>query len=393
MVNLNLSIIIFFIYLLIIPAKMSDPKIVQICHGRIYPPYISAYALRVNNLLPGHDSTIVSTGGMIFRDTFIDNIREYRAILTTVYSVLRGNRYLEIAISRGQFLRRKYIEAVKTIISDSDIVVLEGPWQYYLFRNYFSGKFIVYDAHNVESLLREGNKYHEYTLKLEKDLVSSSNLILSVSKEDVKYLIESFKAENVVLSTHILGNRIFEWNGENSKNIVFIGSIYGPNIKAVNFIISIASELPDFQFSIIGNVNLHRFSHVPGNVKFYGMIGEDEKNKILSSSILALNPVFESGGRNVKMVDYIMHGLPIITTETGTRGFSDYDFNGAIIVDGGNNYVSIIKKITSDKETILAMSRHVIELRSAMLQKEGTVNAGDIILDAYRKWKANQTSK
>ena len=152
-------------------------------------------------------------------------------------------------------------------------------------------------------------------------------------------------------------------------------------------------QKPDFQFSIIGNVNLHRFSHVPGNVKFYGMIGEDEKNKILSSSIIALNPVFESGGRNVKMVDYIMHGIPIITTETGTRGFSDYDLNSAIIVDDGSNYVSIIKKITSDKETILAMSRRVIELRSAMLQKEGTVNARDIILNAYRKWKENQTSK
>ena len=366
---------------------MDSPKVVQICHGKIYPPYVSAYALRASNLLTGYNTVIVSTGGMIIRDNFINNIREYRSLLTTFYSVIKGNRYFEIALSRGQFVRKKYIDAVKSIISESDMVIFEGPWQYYLFKGSLKDKYVVYDAHNAESLLRKENKYYEYAANLEKDLVNNSNLILSVATEDMDYFIKNFNAKNIFLVTHILGNLTFPWNGKNSKNIVFIGSMYKPNIDAVDFILGIARQLPDFQFSIIGNVNLHRFPHVPGNVKFFGMLTETEKNKILSSSILALNPVFEGGGRNVKMVDYIMHGIPIITTETGARGFSDYNINGAFIVDDGKNYVPIIKNITSNMEILSSMSKSVEELRDAMLKKEGAKHAAGIIMREYSRWK------
>ncbi len=367
---------------------MDEPKIVQICHGKIYPPYVSAYALRANNLLTGYNTTIVSTGGMIIKDNFINNIREYRSLLTTLYAAIKGNRYFEIAVSRGQFMRRKYTDSVKSIISESDIVILEGPWQYYLFKSSLEDKYVVYDAHNVESLLRKENKYYAYTVELEKGLVNDSNLILSMAAPDMDYFINYFQAKNIFLETIMLGGITFQWNGENSRNIVFIGSIYKPNIDAVNFILGIARQLPEFQFNIIGNVNLHRFPHVPGNVKFYGMLTEDAKNKILSSSILALNPVFEGGGRNVKMVDYIMHGIPIITTEIGARGFSEYNINKAFIVDSGENYVSIIKELTSNKEILETMSRSVEELRDAMIKKEGIGNASDIIIREYSKWKS-----
>ncbi len=371
---------------------MDKPKIVQICHGKIYPSYVSAYALRANNLLTGYNTTIVSTGGMIIKDNFINNIREYRSLITTFYAIVKGNRYLEIALSKGQFVRRRYVESVKSIISESDIVILEGPWQYYLFKSSLNGKYIVYDAHNAESLLRKENKYYKYVVKLEKDLVNNSDLVLSVAVPDMEYFINYFNAKNIFLATHILGNRIFQWNGENSRGIVFIGSMYKPNIDAVNFILSIAKELPDFQFNIIGNVNHHRFPHVPGNVKFYGMLNDDEKNKILSSSILALNPVFEGGGRNIKMVDYIMHGIPIITTEIGARGFSEYNLNGAFIVDNGKNYVSLIKEITSNKKTLKKMSKSVEELRDEMLKKEGTDDAAGIIMREYGKWKSEKSN-
>ena len=244
---------------------------------------------------------------------------------------------------------------------------------------------IVYDAHNVESNIRKNTKYYNYTFELEKELVERANLVLTVSNEDYKTFKEEFNCKTVFLATHILGNKIYSWEGINSKNIVFIGSIYKPNIDAVEYIMSIASELPDFQFSIIGNVNLHRFSHVPKNVKFYGMIGEDEKNRILSSSIMALNPVFEGGGRNVKMVDYIMHGLPIISTTIGVRGFSGYDLNGAIIVS--DNIKEKLQEVVKNKELLKSLSENVYKLANEIIQQEGSINTESIIKKEYKKWK------
>ena len=359
-------------------------KVLQICYGKIYPPYISAYALRVKNIIPDIDIT-VSTAGMIFHDQHFGNIKEYRSILLTIYSIFKRNRYLEIALSKGEFIRHKYIKDVQNFIKDSDIIIFEGLWQYNLFRDFVSKKFIVYDAHNVESNIRKNTKYYNYTFELEKELVERANLVLTVSNEDYKTFKEEFNCKTVFLATHILGNKIYSWEGINSKNIVFIGSIYKPNIDAVEYIMSIASELPDFQFSIIGNVNLHRFSHVPKNVKFYGMIGEDEKNRILSSSIMALNPVFEGGGRNVKMVDYIMHGLPIISTTIGVRGFSGYDLNGAIIVS--DNIKEKLQEVVKNKELLKSLSENVYKLVNEIIQQEGSINTESIIKKEYEKWK------
>ena len=115
------------------------------------------------------------------------------------------------------------------------------------------------------------------------------------------------------------------------------------------------------------------------------MIGEDEKNRILSSSILALNPVFEGGGRNVKMVDYIMHGLPIISTTIGVRGFDNYDISEAIIVS--DNIKEKLQEVVKNKELLKSLSENVYKLVNEIIQQEGSINTESIIKKEYKKWK------
>jgi hypothetical protein len=38
---------------------------------------------------------------------------------------------------------------------------------------------------------------------------------------------------------------------------------------------------------------------------------------------VALNPVTQEGGTNLKILDYLAHGLPVISTEFGMRGYDD----------------------------------------------------------------------
>jgi glycosyltransferase involved in cell wall biosynthesis len=368
---------------------MADFKILQLAHGKIKPDYISAYAIRVNNLLDKNSWKICSVAGLILHDEKDNNVIEYRSILTTVYSLLKGNRFLEIAISKGIFLRKKYINDVKSLISQADIVIFEGPWQYNLFQSYLKGKFVVYDAHNVESLLRLGNKYHDYTVDLEKRLVQESQLLISVSQSDMKYFNEKFNCKNSCLVTHILENKTYEWKGEESNHIIFIGSIYQPNVEAVEFIISMAVEFPDFQFDIVGNINKHGFAHTPKNVVFHGLVNDQEKNQLLQNSCIALNPIFSGGGRNVKMVDYIMHGVPVISTELGIRGFENYNLSGSIIIAQSKSFKDAIKKVTENRELLKAMGKNMVKLRDEILKAEGNQNAYSLIKSEYKKWKIN----
>ncbi len=369
---------------------MAPVKILQLSHGKIIPDYISAYALRVNHLLDGNSWKICSVAGLIFHDNHDGMVEEYRSLMTTAYSIIKGNRFLEIAISRGIFLRKKYLNTVKSLIPRADAIIFEGPWEYLLFEKLLENKFVIYDAHNVESLLRIGNKYHDYTENIEAKLVHRSNLLLSVTESDLKYFREKLGCTNGVLLTHIPGNREYRWNGENSHDIIFIGSIYGPNIEAVEFIISLAKTMPDFQFHILGNVNIHRFPHTPGNIKFHGIVKEAVKDELFRNAFIALNPIFTGGGRNVKMIDYIMHGIPIISTEIGIRGLADYDYSGGIMVEKENNFKDTILNLDRNRNLLKSMAESIIKLRKEILDAEGSINAYDIISEEYEKWKSGQ---
>ena len=349
---------------------MSAIKILQLCHGKIIPDYISAYSLRVNHLLGENSWNICSVGGLILHDTRENKVREYRSLATTAYSIIKGQRYLEIAISKGLLLRRKYIKDIKSLISEAEAVIFEGPWQYPLFQQFLDNKFVVYDAHNIEASLRIGNKYHDYAMQIENNLLVRSDLILSVSEDDLKYFKEKLNAKNAVLATHILGHKAYQWKDKKSDHIIFIGSIYRPNIEAVEFIISIAKTLPDFKFDIVGNINAHGFSHTPKNVIFHGLVDENKKNQLFENSFLAINPIFSGGGRNVKMIDYIMHGLPILSTEIGIRGLTNYSSLNAIMVKKSENFRDAILKLADNRESLKSMAENICKLRDELLKAE-----------------------
>jgi len=40
-------------------------------------------------------------------------------------------------------------------------------------------------------------------------------------------------------------------------------------------------------------------------------------------SKIALNPVFSGSGTNIKILDYLNHDLPVISTDFGMRGYDD----------------------------------------------------------------------
>ena len=303
----------------------EEPRIVQIAHGKLIPQYSSAYAMRCIRYLSSFRSRVVfTTGGLIFHDETQNKIKQYRSILMTILAFLRGGRRLEIYLSRGKFVRKRYLNDLFTAVNEAEIVIFEGPWQYYLVKNLLEGKLVIYDAHNVEASLRRGDPWESYTKTLEQDLVKRSDHIITVSEEDKATFISFHGKETDKISCIPEGYErpACTWNGSSSKEIVFIGSAYLPNLEAAIIVIGLAEKMPHMTFKIIGSVcsSLKR-KKVPKNVRLLGVIDEPEKEKEICNSLLAINPVSSGSGRNLKMLDYISHGIPIITTEIGARGF------------------------------------------------------------------------
>ncbi len=361
--------------------RNTNRKIIQISHGKIIPAFSSAYALRCRRYLKRlRERTILSVGGLIIRDKQDEEAKEYRSILMTAIAFLKGERTFEIMLSKGEYLRRKYLKILKEEILESSVVIFEGPWQFPLVKKLLKDKIVVYDAHNVETQLREHNKWEEYTREVELDLLNSSDLTITVSEDDRIKMLEMSNISPEKIVSIPEGYEISEniWK-HGSTDIVFIGSAYGPNIDAAKYIIKEAGKLPEYTFKIIGTVckSISK-KNLPSNVKLLGMLDHESKERELCSSMIALNPVRIGSGRNLKMNDYISHGIPILTTEVGARGF-DSEIRQYFFISEIETFADKIREISKMDTSLYGKSRAMIEYAKKHNYNETEKSALEII--------------
>lgn len=352
--------------------ETSRLGIIQICHGPVIPEFISAYSLRCNSLLSDANAKIFSVGGPILKDSSVGNASQFRSILLTLYSVLKGNRSFEIFLSKGTFLRKTYLSKIRAAIGKSSVVVFEGPWQYLLVKDILKDKLVIYDAHNSETNLRKGNMYEADTEFLERSLVKRSDIVFSVTRSDLTELMKFDEShlDKFYLVPHVLPSRKVDWRGLSSKEISFIGSMYGPNISALNFLLELARELPSFHFNVMGNVRTGFHRKKLPNVTYHGVVDNEKKTSILLNSMLALNPVSEGSGRNVKMVDYLLHAVPVISTSIGIRGFEQYDVQEKIIVVEREGFLDKIEYLDRNRDKLKVLSTNSRNIYEKILENE-----------------------
>jgi hypothetical protein len=370
----------------------KTPSVLQIAHGKIIPNYSSAYSIRCHTLINKLNRKLISTAGAIFRDEKDAYSEQYRSILLTVWSFIKGSRSLEIYISQGKHLRKRYVKRLKELVVSSDIIIFEGPWQHPLVKDLLDNKLIIYDAHNVEYLLRRGNKYAEDCKKIEGDLLKCSFLILSVAKKDITNFVEIYGTELSKFRHAPLGISVprKQWEGKLSNSIVFIGSLYSPNNDALNRIIELADHYPAFTFEIIGSVRPTKGSKLK-NIVYHGVVDENRKDEIMSRCFLALNPVTEGSGRNLKMVDYLAHGLPVLSTPIGVRGFEEFSITDSIIVSELGQFGSNIGKLSENREKVEQMSKNSRILYEKISNTENAIDPDEIIMQAFYDFKNLQS--
>lgn len=368
--------------------ERSLPRILQICHGKIIPRYSSAYALRCIRYLSGWSPReIISVGGLTFKDEIEGDAQQFRSLLLTVSAFLKGDRSFEIYLAKGKYLRSKYKRKLLTSISKSEIVIFEGPWQYPLVKDQLRGKIVIYDAHNVETVLRGKNRWKDYVRMLESDLCERADVIITVSSQDSQNFVEMFNVDSSKVVTIPEG---FEevsrfWKYEGSKEVVFIGSAYLPNVQAARNVIDIAKKLPEFKFKLMGSVcNVLKKREVPGNVALLGVVDEEHKTEEMVNSLLAVNPVEMGSGRNLKMNDYISHGVPILTTPIGIRGFED-ELRKYFFVEPIDRFAERIREISHDNDRLMEISRYFVSYSNKHSYKFTIKETTEAILNLITK--------
>lgn len=95
---------------------------------------------------------------------------------------------------------------------------------------------------------------------------------------------------------------------------------------------------------------------VPENMGLFGRVSNKKMKDIIAASDIAINPVISGSGINIKMIDYMAAGLPVVTTKIGARGFENG--NEDMIVTELGNFKNNIIGLFKEKELYNMISRN-----------------------------------
>lgn len=248
----------------------------------------------------------------------------------------------------------EYVQKAKELMRESDIIIFSHPYLYELHKLASDEKKIIYEAHNVEYTLKKDyindKEYADKVREIELNLCSRSNMIFSTSGEDKKALIDLYNvdSEKVIIAPNgvntseisFIKNEIKSEQKAiagipNYRTVLFVGSWHPPNLGALKFIVdTLAKEFGNYLFLVVGSVKdyyLQTHRGFPKNVLAFGVIDEKEKYDIYKLADIAINPMFTGSGTNIKMLDYMSAGIPVISTPVGARGLEIENYKHAII--------------------------------------------------------------
>ena len=245
----------------------------------------------------------------------------------------------------------EFVKAARAAARDAEIVIFSHPWVYPLVGDALGKRdqLVVYDAHNVESVLRYrlladseiGLRIVRNAAAVERELCRRADLVLTCSHEDrdlFHRLYEIPLGKCLVMPNGTFVGEPPDAPARRDKKrslrlddkplAVFLGSLFPPNEEAAAFICrELAPALPDVTFAICGGVGsaIDRASLASRgirNVHVTGVLDDAARRDYLAAADLAVNPMFSGSGTNIKMFDFMAAGLPVISTPTGARGIN-----------------------------------------------------------------------
>lgn len=228
-------------------------------------------------------------------------------------------------------------------LADSDVVQFEHVSFADLLDAVPASTAVVYDAHNVEydytvsecrnDLVR--NLVGRRIYRLERRLTQRADAIVTCSAEDEERLSILYDTPSGRFRT--IPNGIEETSAAVAPNALerlpglaryphralFAGSNVEHNRRAVRFLIDeLAPRLGEHAAIVVkGGCAYSLPANRPANV--FADTDRGTVASIASACTVALHPVMQGSGTSLKLLDYLSHGLPVISTEFGMRGYPD----------------------------------------------------------------------
>lgn len=138
-------------------------------------------------------------------------------------------------------------------------------------------------------------------------------------------------------------------NAINQKNLLFVGDCnWQPNLLAARWIVEqlaplLEKKLPRLRIRLVGK-GTDRLGAVPANVDRAGFV--DSLDDEYASALCAIAPIRTGCGINIKVIDALAHGRPVIGTRFARRGI---DSKAYLAAETPEEFVRAIVSLTKDE--------------------------------------------
>jgi len=337
--------------------EKRDLRITVLCHETPYPPshggradmWRRLVAMSKNGvqiqLISWDYGALTPDRAMAINDIVVDH--QYIPLQRTlafrarhIFGILRYPWFANIRWP-GPFLPliTKSVEEFRP-----DLLFLDG-WHGALLAFHLSDALtlpIYYRSHNIEHEYIRSQHKHATTLRsrlvtyvaglhlksLEYQIMDSAAMVYDISMDDMKYW-NAHGYHHIKYLPPIYSTEVAQISAAPSViyDLVFLGNLHAHNnIAGVTWLLEkvmpiVWRERSDTTLLIAGsNPNLQFREHLSQINNVNLIVNPPDANKVLAKGRIALNPVETAGGVQIKNIDMLLSGRPIITRSAGVTG-------------------------------------------------------------------------
>jgi len=372
-------------------------KITVACTFPVHPPrgggQVRVFQL-YRQLARWYDVEIVSFarfGEQAFDSIIAPGLREIRIPMSKAHHQAEarlaakvGVPVTDVAMPRLYKLTPVYLDRLRESVKSSDLVVASHPYLLPALEDVTTELPLLYEAHNVELELKksvlptteDGLSLLEDTKNVEARCCERALLIYACASEDIDLLAMHYGTDRKKMmlvrngvdleGLHFVSlderQALKRHMGLDRTHLaVFMGSWHPPNLAAVEALIPMAAKQPEVRFVILGgSSDAFRNRELPRNIGLMGVVDDTTKAVTLSIADVALNPMEWGSGTNLKMLEYLAAGVPVVSTAVGVRGLEVAN-DRELIISSLDDFAEAIVKLR--QEGTEEQSRRVVHAR------------------------------
>lgn len=359
------------------------------------------------------------TGGEIAAQSFVDALEAIGHLVTVVAyerperplallenEVSVGPRFIEsssapllslrslfrsaiqgLPYSATKYISKQYKEAVRLLFDSGgvDLVIVEHSQLAWLQECIPSRCPVIFNAQNVEhelydSLSKQGaNPIKKFLYRresrlmkeLETNFTNRAAAVWALTDEDVKS-IRKMRPRNCPVSRFDVPGQICEQSDiPKCFDVALLGTwTWDANARGLKWFFKEVHPLMDLNLSVhVAGKGADWLKSFAPNVHYHGFV-QDPFKFLLQSRVVAI-PAVSGGGIQVKTLDGIATGMPIVVTALGIRGINDPPATVFVAESGEDfaRYLSLICSGAEDRQGAPAAKRWALERKDKFLKQ------------------------